>query len=367
MSSSTEAGVVEHRPWSQFVMEVLPDFMHVLTPDGRILYASPSCKAVTGFERTELEGRFVSSFIHPDDYESFVDALNESVSLCSPVRSIYRFRKPNSEWTVLESNGHAHVNSVPGTAWFAEHYTVNQGFFMVARPYFNNTTTLLDSFLEHKIEHERLLAWKAELEHELDMDQAAEALEFNDTESHISFSHFNAPTGLENAYFGDANLFLAPQGPYTASNTIPTQLHLLQGPGNESHGPLSGESSMCIVDAKQPNHKNTEHKHPREVTRYFRGDAGIRILVHEGNKTHSAKMAIKKDKKKKDSHNLSSYICMHCSTMASPEWRKGPEGPRTLCNACGRKSITSKGRPLQLIITVRWSKERRKSCQDTEE
>ncbi|KAI9320460.1 hypothetical protein BX666DRAFT_1908290 [Dichotomocladium elegans] len=35
--------------------------------------------------------------------------------------------------------------------------------------------------------------------------------------------------------------------------------------------------------------------------------------------------------------------CEACGTRTSPEWRKGPSGSRTLCNACGlryRRSIT---------------------------
>lgn len=32
---------------------------------------------------------------------------------------------------------------------------------------------------------------------------------------------------------------------------------------------------------------------------------------------------------KKDKH------CLQCSSKVTPEWRKGPEGPGTLCNACG--------------------------------
>lgn len=32
--------------------------------------------------------------------------------------------------------------------------------------------------------------------------------------------------------------------------------------------------------------------------------------------------------------------CHSCSTTETPEWRRGPDGARTLCNACGlRKSI----------------------------
>ncbi|KAF9508158.1 hypothetical protein BS47DRAFT_248609, partial [Hydnum rufescens UP504] len=27
--------------------------------------------------------------------------------------------------------------------------------------------------------------------------------------------------------------------------------------------------------------------------------------------------------------------CLSCDSTSTPEWRKGPMGPRTLCNACG--------------------------------
>lgn len=30
-------------------------------------------------------------------------------------------------------------------------------------------------------------------------------------------------------------------------------------------------------------------------------------------------------------------ICAHCHRKDSPEWRRGPNGPKELCNACGLK------------------------------
>jgi hypothetical protein len=27
--------------------------------------------------------------------------------------------------------------------------------------------------------------------------------------------------------------------------------------------------------------------------------------------------------------------CMHCEITETPQWRAGPNGPKTLCNACG--------------------------------
>ncbi|ORX61882.1 GATA-domain-containing protein [Hesseltinella vesiculosa] len=41
---------------------------------------------------------------------------------------------------------------------------------------------------------------------------------------------------------------------------------------------------------------------------------------------------------------LHQYVCMDCGTTTSPEWRRGPHGPKTLCNACG----------------LRWSKKNKK-------
>ncbi|KAL0227743.1 hypothetical protein RCL1_003886 [Eukaryota sp. TZLM3-RCL] len=32
---------------------------------------------------------------------------------------------------------------------------------------------------------------------------------------------------------------------------------------------------------------------------------------------------------------LEGHYCHKCGTTETPEWRKGPDGPKTLCNACG--------------------------------
>ena len=33
--------------------------------------------------------------------------------------------------------------------------------------------------------------------------------------------------------------------------------------------------------------------------------------------------------------NMKKRRCSHCNTEKTPQWREGPEGPKTLCNACG--------------------------------
>lgn len=36
-----------------------------------------------------------------------------------------------------------------------------------------------------------------------------------------------------------------------------------------------------------------------------------------------------------DHHGIQVRKCSHCATQKTPQWRAGPEGPKTLCNACG--------------------------------
>lgn len=40
-------------------------------------------------------------------------------------------------------------------------------------------------------------------------------------------------------------------------------------------------------------------------------------------------------RKKKAKISIADLVCRECGTNSSPEWRRGPEGPKTLCNACG--------------------------------
>ncbi|KAK9068386.1 hypothetical protein SSX86_012499 [Deinandra increscens subsp. villosa] len=45
--------------------------------------------------------------------------------------------------------------------------------------------------------------------------------------------------------------------------------------------------------------------------------------------------AKKKEVYDNESHNGEGRKCLHCATDKTPQWRTGPLGPKTLCNACG--------------------------------
>jgi hypothetical protein len=63
-----------------------------------------------------------------------------------------------------------------------------------------------------------------------------------------------------------------------------------------------------------------------------------------------------KKKKRRGQYDKSTPICRHCNQTQTTEWRKGPLGQRTLCNACGlRFARSQKGAEKGLSVKDRMS------------
>ncbi|KAK3115678.1 white collar 2 type of transcription factor [Teratosphaeriaceae sp. CCFEE 6253] len=351
-STSTLTEFTKRRNWSQRIIEELKDFLHILTPDGRILYVSPSCRAITGYEPHALIGKFIGEYVHPDDSGIFMREFNESIASGNSLRFFYRFKKDDGTYMIFECDGHPHISPDPPPApqgYAASHQNGSQvggicrGFFMMARPYPTKNAALLDSFLEHKIENERLMKRIDELKREEQEENAeydrqqlvsqrptqspapapADAV-YEQPPSVPSPNYQGMPPPakppISNAALTRQNLdsALSAQRPdsiadkmsrYEASATHLESIELMTGlryrDGERSHGISTGDTSPALI----------------------RGDAGIAILLdrdREGNK-----------KEKKKLKAADEYVCADCGTLDSPEWRKGPRGPKTLCNACG--------------------------------
>jgi hypothetical protein len=54
-----------------------------------------------------------------------------------------------------------------------------------------------------------------------------------------------------------------------------------------------------------------------------------------GTSASSSMMTSRLNKRVKKRKDEADQSCLSCSATETPEWRKGPTGPRTLCNACG--------------------------------
>jgi hypothetical protein len=73
------------------------------------------------------------------------------------------------------------------------------------------------------------------------------------------------------------------------------------------------------------------------------GDMGIEIIPSrlQTMEETGAWTAKPRTKKKKLELLVQEFLCKECGTTDSPEWRKGPCGSKTLCNACGCEYLLS--------------------------
>ncbi|MCJ1241705.1 blue light receptor [Varicellaria rhodocarpa] len=344
---STLTEFTKRRNWSQRVLEELKDFLHILTPDGRILYVSPSSKVLTGYETEELVGKFIVNFIHPDDSGIFVREFNESIASGNPLRFFYRFKKADDTYTIFESHGHPHLTSE--AAAFGPNNAAGfcRGFFMMARPYPTKNANLLDSFLEHKIENERLTKRINDLRKEEQEDAEAQQRHWQKKqEGHSSVTPSETrgteseTPGSQSMTSGQSNEYngMPPPAKPSVSNTALTQQNLDEA--NASSKPDSINDKMARYegathietiemltglryrDGERSQGISTGDASPALI----RGDAGIAIPIDKENRGGDKKKKLKV---------ADEYVCTDCGTLDSPEWRKGPNGPKTLCNACG--------------------------------
>lgn len=173
-SSNSLTEFTKRKNWPAKVVEELSDLLQLLDSNGRIRFSSPSITALAGYTVEEVQDVFLKDLIHPDDQGVLVSELHESIATGNSLRMFYRMRKKDGAYAIFEAVGHSHI----AAAGFAPNPNNQSPFcqavFMMARLYPTKNATLLDSFLEHKIENERLRRRIAELrrEEEAEVEEA---------------------------------------------------------------------------------------------------------------------------------------------------------------------------------------------------
>ncbi|GAA5910026.1 PAS domain-containing GATA-type transcription factor [Sporobolomyces salmoneus] len=334
-SSSTTALFNTRKNWSQYILESIEDFMHVISTDGTFIFASASVDTLCGYDPEELRGQNFFSFLHPSDVEPFkreffhcLASPKNTPNATNPERltAHYRFRTKDDRHVLFEVTGHffsgstaapnsttASTSTDPSTSAAAEGKggggSQPKCFFGLARPYPSRSIAMLDSFLELKMENERLRQELLILYEEIEGDGAAlspTGLRLQQEQQRASVANQNGPSSSA-AYPPKGDLFDA----RTSASVIDPSTGLIR-------------TSELI-----PSTSNTY------------GALGIGISAN-GKKGDGQSEKRRRQKQKMDGE--SDLVCRDCGRIDSPEWRKGPEGPKTLCNACGLRYAKLKSR-----------------------
>ncbi|KAI7867543.1 hypothetical protein BDF14DRAFT_1726232 [Spinellus fusiger] len=272
----------KHRYWTDRIIDDIAGLIHVLSPLGEVLYCSESWTDLTGYYPHELIGQPFANFIHIDDLDIFIRDFNLVFHRRAQMKTHFRLRKKDDTYILLESVSQLKSNS--------EEKNV-QNVFSIATPYMTSLSSSIDSFIDLKMENE----W---LKQRLKEVAACEKSEFVipcpksisvNCKSEEKFELRQAPIQL-----------LEERRLWPKASSLPLK---------ESGSPES--------IAYHP----TESSYTGHLSDFF-GD------------TFERKKKWKRQASTKI-RRVEEYICTDCGTANSPEWRKGPQGPKTLCNACG--------------------------------
>ncbi|KAJ5779699.1 hypothetical protein N7457_007419 [Penicillium paradoxum] len=327
-----------NEPWIERVLDEMKDMLLLLTPLGRITYATPSCKHITGRAPKQLEGSLLSQYIHEDDQSIFQRDLDDSVAANQSFRTHIRFQKAGSTYCLMEAYGHPHIANQDerqggGNTPIHERCT---GFFLMCRPYPNRISQLLDSFLEHKIENARLIQQIAKLKQEEDEEATAARASYSkgdsDRRAPLADTHGQHSAPGEISSDPDTTDTVAPNSDESDTSQSTDSYREPNTSGAYSH--IDGIEIMTglnYADGERSQGLSTGLSRGRLV----HCDIDITTAADQ------ERTAQEGDRRKR---LKAQHVCGDCGTADSPEWRKGPNGPKTLCNACG----------------LRWSKKEKK-------
>jgi hypothetical protein len=106
--------------------------------------------------------------------------------------------------------------------------------------------------------------------------------------------------------------------------------------GNPSTPPSSVPGSPSLPSPRSPIPPDSGQEEREEIPetkgKYFPHVPPL-LRPRQIHPTKANKLGITKPTKKR--RNTEHLYCRHCGTTETPEWRRGPDGRKSLCNACG--------------------------------
>lgn len=139
------------------LIEKASDLITVISPDGTILYESPSIDRILGYTPEEMIGRNAFDFVHPDDLPRIMGIMGRALSIPGgSAIAEYRFRHKDGPWRMIESVGRNLLND-----------PVVEGLVINSR-----------DVTERKLNEERLRRYREELE-QLVQERTGELAEAN--------------------------------------------------------------------------------------------------------------------------------------------------------------------------------------------
>lgn len=286
-----EAQVFEftkRKRWADLLVTELSEaIILVLSATCQVWYCGAAVTELLGWKDEDLVDVDLTDFMNTDDRVTFRSMVRECIQSKQSLLAYSRLQCKNDFYmasdyssrpreVLFEITGHSHF--LPDTGEF-------RCFFAMAKPYPSRNTAMLNTFLELKMENERLQQRLVRLR--------------------AQNSALDATVGGQ-----------------TLQNQSPSQ--------ETVHGQQVGEGYYGSYEEMVPDSITAMSR-----TNYDGSSLAIYTEHPTGDDDGSECGGPKKKIKRSFGGTAEQYVCVTCGRTDSPEWRKGPLGPKTLCNACG--------------------------------
>ncbi|KAK7528355.1 uncharacterized protein IWZ02DRAFT_359470, partial [Phyllosticta citriasiana] len=321
--------------WLAAIRSTIRDMQIILSSGGTITYLSTSCKGLLGYDPERLIRQKITDYIHEDDLPTFASELFESQTTGKTFRFHCRVRRAQTasddgtpspgvvaampDYAIFEIQGHFEATEPSAenavNAIFQSDGGTGGFFSVMARPYPLSQSAEIDRFLALKLEELVLNSHITQLRAEEVILEEATALSPSHLSPDVQF--------MENPPFlvPGMNALINPQSQQGASRSPLDHAPDSKFSGPEHHSTLESPFISPPLNTAQPGGGNGLP--PGAAAAGTKGGAAA-AAVSRGPKNATGASAQGKG-----------YVCVECGTTQAPEWRRGPMGPKTLCNACG--------------------------------
>jgi len=302
------------RTWPQVRQDDHKDFFQVLSPEMRILYASPSGRSMTGYNPSELLGRMITDYIHPDDSAVFMREFNLALESGNNLRMLLRFWKRDQGYIVVEVTGHRDLvdaMDIQGSA-------TGIGFMMIATHYPPPQNASMGSISEARVEAEHY-------------GRRISRSKSDDEQGSHTVSYLLSRTSTAPAESSQWRTMDPPSAVTQCTQKCPergemtnpqeTQAMVDELAGFDVTGGMEAFSGLGCMEGPSAWAVDPAGSSLSVAT----GNTGVAISMPQRNRHSWGQQRSMTEE----------HICMGCGVRHSPEWRRGPNGPKTLCNACG--------------------------------
>ncbi|GAA5815757.1 hypothetical protein MFLAVUS_009272 [Mucor flavus] len=363
--------------WNKLLLDQSEDFIHVLSLKGFFLYCSRSSSHLLEHDPEELVGHPLSSICHPSDIVPVMREIKEAASNTDKVVNlIFRVRRKYSGYMWMECQGKIHVDQSKGRKCLILAGRERPMYELVRKemvqasditngPEFWTKATLTGLFLHVTPTSEEVVGF------------AADSLEGATLYQYVGDNNVRDITrALELVKEGRiVNLHHTMQN--NKGDYIPVFSTFY--PGDVSFG--VGRPSFALIQIRAKENGSTHNQPVLESMMDTPSDNDENLFAEletvRGTswqyELHQLQLANRKlreqlenlnnpkrrKQKKKKAVEVTeiSKMCAQCQSKDSPEWRKGPNGPKELCNACGlryAKLLASKksDAPSSQIVTA---------------